>query len=179
MMFDTDRQISNHSHPTMEVGHQDALASIDQLASVMGLHVEVLPVPVEADAPDSRPVEDVLSFGNATKVSDAIVGLVAVDVVKDAVRVLSVIQEPRNAVGKEVAPIDGKCGVSGWPQAPSFFAGSLAENYSGVRVIGEKIVSNLWNRFNASSHVESPLNVVRGLVTAITSTPILSQGVAA
>ena len=103
-MFDTDRQISNHSHPTMEVGHQDALASIDQLASVMGLHVEVLPVPVEADAPDSRPVEDVLSFGNATKVSDAIVGLVAVDVVKDAVRVLSVIQEPRNAVGERSGP---------------------------------------------------------------------------
>jgi len=178
-LFDADRQVSDLSHAPVKVGHQDAFAGVNLPRLVAGGNSQIAVGALPVDARNTSPVKDVSGFGNVPEISDSVVRPVTVDVVNYLGRILSVIKKPSYAMSKVMLVLDRDCDVPARAATPSNLSGSLVADDAGISLVDVKLVGNLWNRFNVSSHVESPLNVVRGLVTAITSTPILPQEVAA
>jgi hypothetical protein len=112
-------------------------------------------------------VEFVLLRSDVTKIAPSVVGSISVDMVNFN-GLLSGHQKVSDTVGKKPVVINRYLKVSSILNG-SAFSPKLAR----FGVIFEDFFNRVGYKFR--SHVESPLSVVRGLVTAITSTPILTQ----
>lgn len=112
-------------------------------------------------------VEFVLLRSDVTKIAPSVVGPISVDVV-NLNGLLSGHQKVSDTVGKVDAVSVAKSDiaiVSAIPNTP--------EKISRFGIVNDLIADGFWYKFR--SHSVLPHVVVRGLVTAITSTPILPQ----
>ena len=182
-MLKTNRIVRNLSHAPTEVGNQDVFAAVKCFVFVGGL-----------SNPDSSPifsatprpvnafwrclVKVVLSNSYAPKVCYSIIGGVMVDVI-NYMRLFAVNEKPSNPVGVETLALktDRNVAVSRWRSSKishldSVRRSSYPSKQARIGIVVKEIADRFWN--NLCSHIAPPCGLVRGLVTAITSTPILS-----
>jgi hypothetical protein len=112
-------------------------------------------------------VQAVLGSSDVTKIAPSIVGPISVDMVN-----LNGLLSGHQKVGDTVSKVN-VASVAKSEIAPRLFSSNTPEKISRFGIVNDLIADGFWYKFR--SHVESPLSVVRGLVTAITSTPILTQ----
>ena len=159
-------------HVSMEVGKHDALARVDAVASDICSPSASLP-----SNPPRRlfPVEAVLFVRDVSQVAKAVVHAVAVNVVNN-IRLFAVSKKPSEAMRSITAPlvVDPQVSVADVDaNRPDLTAESFCNSaYNpSFRVIGEVFYRRFWD--TVESHIKPPFDVVRGLGTAIPSTPIL------
>ena len=167
--------ISTFSHDAGMPGQQDVVAGVYSFGSVRCKNLFALPVDASR-APLVKAIQHVIYVA---QVGYSVVGSIVVDVVNN-VRLFAmnkIPSKPMGKVGNAAAPNDNVpkpplCAGNG-----AYLGSVIVSNPSEQPRIGiviKDIADRVWN--NLWSHVESPLSVVRGLVTAITSAPILARG---
>jgi hypothetical protein len=112
-------------------------------------------------------VELVLLRSDVTKIAPSVVGPISVDVV-NLNGLLSGHQKVSDTVGKVDATSVAKCEI-----AVGVVGSNTPEKISRFGIVNDLIADGFWYKFR--SHIVLPHGLVRGLVTAITSTPILPQ----
>ena len=159
-------------HIPVEVGKHDALARVDAVASDICSPSASLP------SNSSRrllPVEAVLLVRDVSQVAKAVVHAVAVNVVNN-IRLFAVSKKPSKAMRHVTAPlvVDSEVSVAVIDANRSDLTAASFCNSAynpSFRVIGEVFYRRFWD--TVESHIKPPFDVVRGLGTAIPSTPIL------
>jgi len=160
-----------------------ATPCLKEIGAVVDVFVAKLRRPesfaVPANAVVSKSVDGIAGCVNGSQVCNPVVGSIAVNVVEDFWRLLSVMQEPSNTVSKVGASVKAYSSVSPVERASngtcSNTVASLTEptQFTRIRAIAQHFTDVLWN--NLCSHFVLPHNLVRGLGTAIPSYPIIPR----
>ena len=179
-MFDTNSKISNHSHPTMEVGHEDALARVYAPVSVVAVPVWSASFGDAESGRPEAPVQHIFRVRYDSQIGNSVVKSIAIDVV-NLLGLDAVIHEVRNAMSRVFRPMNldvpvfSRTAPSNLPDV-GFLPWVLVGKNARIGVIGEKIVNTIRNALKCFSHIAPPCGLVRGLTVGAVSTPILPQG---
>jgi hypothetical protein len=148
---------------------KQVFAVIEVVNNTLSLYAR-LPVTIatKINAAFKSAVKFVLLRSDIAKIAPAIIRSLSVDMV-DLYGLLSRHQKVSNAVSEKHASLVAKGSVPvaivSRPDSP--------KKISGFWVVNNLVANRIWYKFR--SHFVLPHNLVRGLVTAITSTPILPQ----
>jgi len=117
-------------------------------------------------------VHGVDGSGRLSQIANSVVQRVLVDMVDQGRRLFTVVNLPRNAVSQIsamfVADVPAATGVDA-TRRTSYLGASRGSDspskFTAFRVVAKAIAESLWDNFH--SHFKSPLDLVRGVGTAI------------
>ena len=170
------------SHDAMKPGKQYALAVVDHALPISRCPIAVGhafdALRLEGDAHSAGQVQTIKRCIDVAKVGYSIISTIMVDVVNH-IRLFAVDKEPSKSVRMIIDSIYFNAHISRAVNAarglayPRFMVRPSAYENARIGIVIKDISNRV--RDNLCSHAELPLSVVRGLVTAITSTPILPR----
>ena len=147
-------------------------AGVQQCPLPVLLDVGLPATAVPSDSLDASSVVVVQGAGGASEVGHSVVQPLSIDVVKHGRGLLPVVEEPSKAVGENLLPSEGDVPVAVFGDTASFTADdgipvNLFDPSKTARdgTVLKVLTGFLWD--NLFSHFKVPLDLVRGVGTAI------------